>query len=139
MDGVFLNRSYLDGLIISTSIGSTAYNLSAGGAIVSPKLQIMQITPLNSYAGAGLKPIILPIDSEIEIKLVRPRLNATIVIDGQRIIKKIQPNTIIKIRNSNSQVKFLRLTKDATNSYFNRLRKKIIGTVRRVPFDDSPI
>ncbi|MFX0105416.1 MAG: NAD(+)/NADH kinase [Candidatus Hodarchaeota archaeon] len=134
INGTFLNRSYLDGVIISTSTGSTAYNLSAGGAIVNPVMDIMQITPLNSFAGSGLKPIIIPIDSEIEIQLLRPRLDAKIVIDGQKIIKRITPNTKIRIRKANSQNKFIRFSK----SYYTRLRKKIIGTVRRVPLDDSP-
>jgi NAD+ kinase len=134
IDGVFLNRSYLDGVIISTPTGSTAYNLSAGGAIVNPNLENMQITPLNSFARSGLKPIIVPIDSEIEIQLIRPRLDAKIVIDGQQIIKRIAPNTKIRIRKANSQNKFIRFS----GSYYTRLRKKIIGTVRRVPLDDSP-
>jgi NAD+ kinase len=134
IDGVFLNRSYLDGVIISTPTGSTAYNLSAGGAIVNPNIEIMQITPLNSFAGSGLKPIIVPIDSEIEVQLLRPRLDAKIVIDGQQIIKRIAPNTKIRIRKANSKNKFIRFS----GSYYSRLRKKIIGTVRRVPIDDSP-
>ncbi len=134
IDGIFLNRSYLDGIIISTPTGSTAYNLSAGGAIVNPTMEIMQITPLNSFAGSGLKPILVPIDSEIEIQLLRPRLDAKIVIDGQQIIKRIAPNTKIRIRKANSSNKFIRFK----GSYYNRLRKKIIGTVRRVPIDDSP-
>lgn len=134
INGVFLNRSYLDGVIISTSTGSTAYNLSAGGAIVYPNMEVIQITPLNSFAGSGLKPIIVPIDSEIEIQLLRPRLDAKIVIDGQRTIKKISPNTKIRIRKANSQNKFIRFSR----SYYTRLRKKIIGTVRRVPLNDSP-
>ena len=81
IDGIFLNRSYVDGIIVSTPTGSTAYNLSAGGAIINPNMESMQITPLNSFAGSGLKPIIVPIDSEIEIQLLRPRLDAKIVID----------------------------------------------------------
>ena len=133
INNVFLNRSYLDGVIISTSTGSTAYNLSAGGAIVNPFLEIIQITPLNSFAGSGLKPIIVPMDSEIEIQLLRPRLDGKIVIDGQRIIKKIPSNTKIRIRKSNSRTKFIRLSKN----YYSRLRKKIIGTIH-VPLDDSP-
>ncbi|MBD3256525.1 MAG: hypothetical protein GF383_15625 [Candidatus Lokiarchaeota archaeon] len=137
INGVFLNRSYLDGVIISTSIGSTAYNLSAGGAIVSPNLEVMQLTPLNAFARSGLKPIIVDIDSEIEIKLLRPRLNARIVIDGQQIIKRIQPNTKIKICKANSRISFIRLTNPSSN-YFKRLRKKIIGTLRNVPINDSP-
>ncbi|MFX1504146.1 MAG: NAD(+)/NADH kinase [Promethearchaeota archaeon] len=134
INGVFLNRSYLDGVLVSTSTGSTAYNLSAGGAIVNPNMDIMQITPLNSFARSGLKPLIVPIDSEIEIQLLRPRLDARIVIDGQQIIKRIAPNTKIRIRKANSKNKFIRFSK----SYYTRLRKKIIGTVRRVPIDDSP-
>ncbi len=133
INNVFLNRSYLDGVIISTSTGSTAYNLSAGGAIVNPNIEIMQITPLNSFAGSGLKPIIVPLDSVVEIQLLRPRLDAKIVIDGQRIIKRIAPNTKIRIRRSNSKNKFIRFSRN----YYSRLRKKIIGTVR-VPLDDSP-
>ncbi len=137
INGTYLNRSYLDGVIISTAVGSTAYNLSAGGAIVDPSVDIMELTPLNSFARSGLKPIILPIDCEIEIKLLRPRLNAKIVIDGQRTFKKIQPNTVIKIRKSNAQSKFIRLSSDLSTNYITRLRKKIIGTIR-VPLDDSP-
>ncbi|TKJ21130.1 MAG: hypothetical protein CEE43_10655 [Promethearchaeota archaeon Loki_b32] len=134
IDGIFLNRSYLDGIIISTPTGSTAYNLSAGGAIINPNMESMQITPLNSFAGSGLKPMIVPIDSEIEVQLLRPRLDAKIVIDGQQIIKRIAPNTRVRIRNAKSQNKFIRFR----GSYYTRLRKKIIGTVRRVPIDDSP-
>jgi len=133
INGIFLNRSYLDGVIISTSTGSTAYNLSAGGAIVNPNMEIMQITPLNSFAGSGLKPIILPIDSVIEIQLLRPRLDARIVIDGQKTIKNIAPNTKIRIRKANSHNKFIRFSK----SFYPRLRKKILSTVR-TPIDDSP-
>ena len=133
INGVFINRSYLDGVIISTATGSTAYNLSAGGSIVSPDLDTMQITPLNPYARSGLKSIVLPIDSEIEITLLRPRLNARIIIDGQQTIKKIQPNTRILIRKATSRANFIRFN----DSYYRRLRKKIIGTVR-IPASDSP-
>lgn len=137
VNGIFLNRSYSDGVIISTSTGSTAYNLSAGGSIISPNLEIMQLTPLNSFARSGLRPIVLPIDSEIEITPLRPRLNARIIIDGQQTIKKIQPNTRIRIRKANSHTQFIRLTDNIYQNYFRRLRKKIIGTIR-TPLDDSP-
>lgn len=137
IDGCFLNRSYLDGIIISTSVGSTGYNLSAGGAIVKPTMDIMQITPLNSFARSGLKPIVLPIDSEVEIQLLRPRLSAKIIIDGQRTFKNIQPNTIIKVRKANSHTKFIRLSRSISDNYIRRLRKKIIGGIK-VPIDDSP-
>ena len=95
----------------------------------------MQLTPLNPFARSGLKPLVLPTNSEIEIQLLRPRLNARILIDGQRIIKEVQPNTKIRIRKANSHAKFIRLS--LNDNYYRRLRKKIIGTIR-VPLDDSP-
>jgi len=137
IDGCYLNRSYLDGLIISTSVGSTAYNLSAGGAIVKSTMDIMQITPLNSFARSGLKPIVLPIESEVEIQLLRPRLTAMIIIDGQKTLKDIQPKSIIRVRKANSHTSFIRLSKSISDNYIRRLRKKIIGTIK-VPLDDSP-
>ena len=133
INGIFLNRSYLDGIIISTSTGSTAYNLSAGGAIVHPSMNAIQLVALNPYARSGLKPIILPPNSEIEVQLIRPRLNGRILIDGRKIIKAIQPGARILIRKSNSIVKFIRFD----DRYYSRLRKKIIGMVR-IPRDDSP-
>jgi len=138
INGVFLNRSYSDGVILSTSTGSTAYNLSAGGAIVFPTLNIIQLTTLNPYARAGLKPIIVPIDSEIEIELLRPRLNAKIIIDGQQEYKEIQPGSIIRIRKADSGFKFIRLSDDLYKNYFKRLKKKIIGIGLKVPLEDSP-
>ncbi len=133
INGIFLNRSYLDGIIISTSTGSTAYNLSAGGAIVHPSMNAIQLVALNPYARSGLKPIILSSNSEIEVQLIRPRLNGRILIDGRKIIKAIQPGARIIIRKSNSIVKFIRFD----DRYYSRLRKKIIGMVR-IPRDDSP-
>lgn len=56
---VFINDSYLqrfvgDGLLLSTTVGSTAYNLSFGGSIVLNQLHTLQLTPIaplnsNSY------------------------------------------------------------------------------------------
>ncbi|TXT67252.1 MAG: NAD kinase [Promethearchaeota archaeon] len=137
INGVFLSRSYSDGVIISTSTGSTAYNLSAGGAIVFPTIDIMQLTTLNPFARSGLKPIIVPIDSEIEIELLRPRLNAKIIIDGQKEFKEIQPSSVIKIRKADTKFKFIRLSDDLNHNYFTRLKKKIIGYLK-VPLEDSP-
>ena len=70
---------------------------------------------------------------------MRPRLNARIILDGQKVIRKIQPNTIIKIRKANSHAKFISLLeRNKGEGYINRLRKKILGSGLRIPRDDSP-
>lgn len=129
INGIFIDKVNSDGVIISTSTGSTAYNLSAGGAIVAPSLEIVQITPLNIFTRNGLKPIVLPIDCEIEIKLLRPYLYAQILIDGQISYKKVLPNTTIRIRKVNAHTKFIRLSENVYSNYISRLRQKIIPSM----------
>lgn len=59
IDDELFSTLYGDGLIISTSTGSTAYNLSAGGAVVNPSIAAILWTPICSHA-LSAHPIILP-------------------------------------------------------------------------------
>lgn len=76
-----------DGLLISTSFGSTAYNLSFGGAIVYNTLHALQITPiapLNSKVYRNLmNSIIIPQDKEIVLKSYSGKANFIITVDGE--------------------------------------------------------
>lgn len=60
-----------DGILIASSIGSTAYNYSAGGSIVDPSLEVLQITPLapiNSNAYRSFtSSVILPSNTIIKV------------------------------------------------------------------------
>jgi len=136
IDGILYNNAYLDGVIISTPIGSTAYTLSAGGSIIDPRLKLIQIVPVNPFAAGGaLKPIILPIKSKIEIELLRPNLNAYIIIDGREEYK-IAPKSVIRVTNSENEIKFARL-ENSINNFYNKLRTKILSGPK-IPEDDSP-
>jgi NAD+ kinase len=66
-DEVFLNTYWADGLIISTATGSTAYNLSVGGPILSPEDQSFIISPIAPH-NLTIRPII--ISSESRLRLV---------------------------------------------------------------------
>ncbi|MCD6254340.1 MAG: NAD(+)/NADH kinase [Thermotogae bacterium] len=74
-DLVFLG----DGVVVSSPIGSTAYNLAAGGAVVCPTLKIIQITPLNPH-GVMRTSVLLPGDSSISLRVLRGTGKA--VFDG---------------------------------------------------------
>ena len=63
-------RKRADGLIISTSNGSTAYSLSAGGPILSPEVKGLVITSLNPLS-LSARPLIVPSDSKIEVNLIK--------------------------------------------------------------------
>ncbi len=82
VDGQPLAGCVSDGLIISTPTGSTAYNLSAGGPIVSPKLEAVVITPICPHS-LSFRPIVINADSTVEVLGVRLNQGTTVSIDGQ--------------------------------------------------------
>ena len=82
VDGQPLAGCVTDGLIISTPTGSTAYNLSAGGPILSPKIEAVVITPICPHS-LSFRPIVINADSKIEVFGVRVNKGTTISIDGQ--------------------------------------------------------
>jgi len=82
VDGQPLAGCVTDGLIISTPTGSTAYNLSAGGPILSPKIEAVVITPICPHS-LSFRPIVINADSKIEVFGVRVNEGTTISIDGQ--------------------------------------------------------
>jgi NAD+ kinase len=126
VDGVVFASSYLDGFIISTMAGSTAYALSAGGVLIDPRMSVIEIVPVNPFAGTGsIRPLIVPSTSTIEIELMRPRLKGIMSIDGQTEWQ-LPPKTKIVIKRSPTPVEFIRLTRVPHESFYNRLREKII-------------
>jgi len=82
VDGQPLAGCVSDGLIISTPTGSTAYNLSSGGPIVSPKMEAMVITPICPHS-LSFRPIVINAESTIEVVGIRVNEGTTISIDGQ--------------------------------------------------------
>lgn len=86
IDDVFLETAVGDGLLISTSFGSTAYNLSFGGSIVYNTFHTLQITPIaplnNKSYRSLLNSVILPENKVISLLPQRNR-DLLITIDGE--------------------------------------------------------
>ena len=100
VDGQPLAGCVSDGLIISTPTGSTAYNLSAGGPIVSPKMNAIAITPICPHS-LSFRPIVIDANSTVEVFGVRVNKGTTISIDGQ-ISLKLESNDVVKIKKQDS-------------------------------------
>jgi NAD+ kinase len=77
-DGPRLNG---DGMIVATPVGSTAYNVSAGGPIVHSTLDALTITPLAAHSLA-FRPIVLGADTEVRVKVIRANAGTKLVADG---------------------------------------------------------
>ena len=104
----FVYRKRADGLIISTSNGSTAYSLSAGGPIVSPDVSALVITSLNPLS-LSARPLLIPTDSKVEVSLIKtpPNTDSYIIIDGNEEIKVEEGLSTFKIQKSAKGFKLL--------------------------------
>ena len=112
VDGIKIEHFSGDGMLISTPMGSTAYNYSAGGSIVYPSLSLLQLTPIapmntNAYR-SFTSSIILPTTSVISISPEFEFENSIlIVVDG--IEYNFAQIEEVKIYKSDKNVKLLRL------------------------------
>lgn len=82
VDQEFVDNYPADGIIISSPTGSTGYSLSAGGPIVSPKLDLIIITPICPHT-LNTRPLIIPPDEEVKVMLEAADCEVVLTIDGQ--------------------------------------------------------
>jgi len=89
-----------DGLIIATPTGSTAYNLSASGPILTSSMQAMVITPICPHS-LSFRPIVISADSTVEVFCVRISSGTTISIDGQDSLR-LSVGDIVRVEREKS-------------------------------------
>jgi len=85
--GSFIQRFSGDGVLVATPAGSTAYNYSLGGAIVDPRLNLLQLTPIapmNTTAHRSFtSSILLPADLSLSVAPVRRNdYDVRVSVDG---------------------------------------------------------
>lgn len=68
LDGVKLPTYWADGLVVSTSSGSTAYSLSVGGPIVLPESKVLIISPIAPH-NLNIRPLVVPDSSVLTLKM----------------------------------------------------------------------
>ncbi|MFN2576509.1 MAG: NAD(+)/NADH kinase [Pyrinomonadaceae bacterium] len=116
----FVNLFRADGLIVATPTGSTAYNLSAGGPIIFPSMNAVVITPICPFTLSN-RPIVVPDDSMIEVRLVTEKEEVALTLDGQVGIS-LQAHDRIVIRKSKTA---FNLVQPPNRNYFEVLRNKL--------------
>ena len=120
IDGSLIARFRADGLIISTPTGSTAYNLSAGGPILSPLLPVAVLTPICPHA-LSLRPIVVQDTGRIEVTLETQREEVYLTLDGQEGTS-LGFHDMVRLGRSTSRV---RLVKVSGRGFFDSLRGKL--------------
>jgi NAD+ kinase len=87
-------RYFGDGVIVSTPSGSTAYNVSAGGPIISPAVEAMCITPICPHT-LSFRPLVIPSNSLVSITAVKVNEGTTLFCDGQESTKLLLQDKVI--------------------------------------------
>lgn len=120
-NSVLLCKLKSDGVIISTSTGSTAYSAAAGGPIVDPSLDAFVMTPINSFSLSS-RPIVLSPKGKLEISVEKSRTKeVSLTVDGQEPFS-LQTNDIIQITRLKERVKLVCYTAE---NFYNALRSKL--------------
>jgi NAD+ kinase len=80
VDGSQVSRYPADGVMVATPTGSTAYNLSAGGPVVDPRMDALVLTAIMPHTLSS-RPLVLRPESVVEIK-VESRAESVLSADG---------------------------------------------------------
>jgi NAD+ kinase len=120
VDGEPLTRYRCDGLIFSTPTGSTAYSLAAGGAVVFPTAQVIEITPICPHTLSN-RSLILPLSAQIHVRVVSLKPATILSADGQ-VVTELAAGDLLTVRRSRRTVRLMHL---AGSSFCDTLRRKL--------------
>ena len=113
-----------DGLIIATPTGSTSYNLSAGGPILTPTANNMVITQIAPFSFPGT-PLVIAGDDVIKIRIkidnITKKGNVSMEFDGSESVE-IQDGDIIRIQKAEHNAKIIKVS---DRSFYQLLKEKL--------------
>lgn len=120
IDGGYVTTYKADGVIVSTPTGSTAYSLSAAGPILYPTMHAVIINPICPHTLAQ-RPIVIPDDREINLRLKSESSEVYLTLDGQTGLPLV-PGDRVQIKQSRNKVL---LIKNPALDFFSILRAKL--------------
>ncbi|MDD5016476.1 MAG: NAD(+)/NADH kinase [Eubacteriales bacterium] len=121
INGAAADNVPCDGMLASTPTGSTGYSLSAGGPIVSPKLECILATPICPHTLHSRTLVVSP-DEELVIKPTSPR-GMVLTTDGI-LQRELNNGEVVKIKRSEHLASFIRFNE---NYFYPLLRSKFIN------------
>jgi len=120
VDGEYATNYRCDGLIISTPVGSTAHNLSAGGPILRKNLQAFVISPISPHT-LTVRPVVDTAERIFDLVVGNPSESTAIVLDGQMLSRLTSRH---RVRVQRAAPKF-QLVEVHGQSYYRTLREKL--------------
>ncbi|MGA9638771.1 NAD kinase [Flavobacterium sp.] len=120
LNGEYLNSYWADGLIISTPTGSTGYNLSCGGPILTPDVNSLVITPISPH-NLNARPLVIPDETEIRLKVSGREENYLVSLDSR--ITSVGNESILTIKKTPFQINMIEIPEE---TFLKTLRSKLL-------------
>jgi len=115
----FVMETRCDGIVIATPTGSTAYNLSAGGPIISPLMEAIVVTPLNPHV-LTVRPIVFSRKDKLRFTITQTENSSILHLDGKNS-HNLEKGDVVIIKSADIKVDFIKLS---NKTFFSILRKK---------------
>lgn len=119
INGEMLHRYEADGLVIATPTGSTAYNMSVGGPLMMPGVRGTIISPIAEHS-LNVRPLVIPEDSTIDLKISSRNGNYLVSIDGRSQI--LSTAITLTVTPAGQSIRILRVGK---HSFIKSLKDKL--------------
>lgn len=120
LEGKYLNSYWADGLIVATPTGSTAYNLSCGGPIITPGCQVHILTPIAPH-NLNVRPMVVPDHMPIKLSIEGRDRRFLISLDGEsKSLKQGEEVTVKKAEYMINVIKF------EDNNFLDTIRNKML-------------
>jgi NAD+ kinase len=112
-DGGLFARYAADGVMVSSPTGSTAYSFSAGGPIVSPRLDAMLLTPIAPHMVFNRSLVLHP-QEKVRLEVLADSPPVVESVDG-RAVRELPPGSVVEVRRGHRDALLVRL--DGTDFY----------------------
>lgn len=113
-----------DGLIVSTPTGSTAYNMAAGGPVMSPKIEGFCVTPICPHSFAA-KPLIVPAATRIRVVSAEDNGNDVQVSADGQTLTQLKPGEAIVLGKASFGLPWISFETDKEVGFYQLLREKL--------------
>jgi len=130
IDGHLLTTYPADGVLVATPTGSTAYNLSAGGPIVDPKMRALILTAITPHTLSS-RPLVLSPESTIHVR-IETRGDAVLSCDGQSRLQMVNGDEVLISRSP----RVTRLISVDQDDFLEKLTRRLFWSRRLRPEDD---
>ncbi len=109
-----------DGVLFCTPTGSTAYSLSAGGAILTPEVPVVMMTPICAFSMRA-RPIVFSDTEEFSVRCLKGK---SIILSDGKMVATLDENASMRIKKAPFTADF---PVKERSDFFARVRNKLNG------------